>query len=224
MSKIIQIEDVDGNFLPNAFELVWGVMHFPNDAITAQRFAEISFKFKDVISFNSTANPPKVLKLLLNEMDVQCASAMAAGLTICFLNRMYELNLPSSIGRAQDMTKHFILDLPNEARRELRIPVSTRGMESALKENKFRSVAHLWAAYIMLGELEKGLGHFDSTLQQLLFFAEHQAITASWAAPDAEWDFLQFPPASARNVAGRIPSFEYPGDSVISKYAGTYTS
>jgi hypothetical protein len=185
ISRTLPILTTDNQLIENPFELVWGLMHYPEDLTAACHFHEATVEIVRRSNDETAKEYPRTFGLYAQDMERRRGRAKVAGSVLVDFCAMAELGQKASLRRAVALNAEIGQRQPVGKIKRANYPSDERAVRAAEKE--FRNVSHLWAAFMATGSDFGLLATDDLKLAHMLAVALQIGRVRYKNAPTNPW-------------------------------------
>ena len=214
----MQLKGYADGVRPYDFHYIYGLMHYPNDPCTAEDYACAIYRWHGCLQSEPALPPTRTLELLWNDMQERRGRASISGLVLLEYLQMRKSGVPTpSLRKAVQVVADLAAVQPLEGRKRAPFPSDAVAIRRSFSR-EFRSVSHLWLAFMSLDSDAVRLASDKRLFELFLFSANHLAVELSRMSTRSDKAFFWDPPMIP--IAGEIEIPTVPEDSlaIIEQY------
>lgn len=210
----------NGKTVPGSACLILAIVHYPDDPITSRAYYQAMLLRQDQLKHDGKEAPkPRILEIIATDMNRRAGRLTAAAIVLDRAVVIHQAGAKASLRKAYAAAADLIVDQPSMGRKRPNIPSDERAIRDAFKE--FRSVAHLWLAFLRVERDMFGLLQSKEKLKEFLTLAEAIQASVSRALPNTTWEKWMVPPGAPLDEEKHV---FFRDDDDIERFLSGYTT
>ena len=197
--RVMPVVATGGELVPGAIALIWGLMHYPNDVLAEQDFASAVIRWEQ----SESSQLSRTLELFERDMREKVGRAKMSGLILVEFAAMSRTGPKKpSLRQATHVASVIACEQSNHGRKRATFPSDEDDLRKYF--SSFRSVAHLWAAFMACGGDLGFLARDQHAFAEFVWTSSHMLVELNLIPFRSDVFFWELPLSLAQGIAGDV--------------------